>query len=219
MSIGQVPQEWKHASLTPVYKSGSHSSVANYRPISLTCVACKLMENIVVAKVLNYLRKKNVISKQQHGFLYGRSTTSNLLETIHDWTLTINNRKAVGVAYIDFKRAFDSVSHVKLFTKLQSYGISSVLLCWIRNFLHCRTQQTRLGNTPSNITNLISGVVQGSVLGPLLFVIFINDIAQLFTDNTVCLRKNDTDLACYNFHVHQPILIIFGRNVAKKASS
>ena len=81
-----------------------------------------------------------------------------------------------------FKRAFDSVSHFKLFTKLQAYGISGVLSCWIRNFLHCRTQQTSVGNTLSNITNLISGVVQGSVLGPLLFVIFINDIAQLFTD-------------------------------------
>ena len=96
-----------------------------------------------------------------------------------------------------FKRAFDSVSHFKLFTKLQAYGISGVLSCWIRNFLHCRTQQTRVGNTLSNITNLISGVVQGSVLGPLLFVIFVNDIAQLFTDNTCTCKLYADDLKLY----------------------
>ena len=157
MSIGQIPQQWKHAIVTPVYKSGSPSNVANYRPISLTCVACKLVENIVVASMLSYLRKNNVISKQQHGFLSGCSTISNLLETIHDWTLAINDRNAVGVANIDFKRSFHSVSHVKLLTKLQSYGISGVLLCWIRNVLHCRTQQARVGNALCNITNLISG--------------------------------------------------------------
>ena len=129
--------------------------MANYRPISLTCVACKLMENIVVAKVLSYLRKKNVISKQQHGFLSGRATTSNLLETIDDWTLTINNRKAVGVAYIDFNRAFDSVSHVKLLFILSCNRTVPQVYCCAGLGTFCiveRIQQTRVGNRLSNIT-------------------------------------------------------------------
>jgi hypothetical protein len=108
-SVGQIPQEWRKAIVTPVYKSGSSSIASNYRPISLTCVACKLMERIVVGEVLHYLRSNNLISKQQHGFLSRRSTTTNLLETINDWTLAIANRHALSVVYIDFARAFDAV--------------------------------------------------------------------------------------------------------------
>ena len=208
MSVGKVPQQWTHAIVTPVYKNGSASTAANYRPISLTCVACKLMERVIVNKTLSFMRQHGAISKHQHGFLSGRSTSTNLLETLNDWTLTINGRNSVGVAYIDYKRAFDCVSHNKLLLKLQSYGISGKLLEWIQSFLHERSQQTRVGNCLSSVTNLISGVVQGSVLGPLLFVLFINALTRLF-DNSKCTCKlyaddvklycvldTDTDISC-----------------------
>ena len=171
MSIGKVPQNWKHAVVTPIYKNGSASCVSNYRPISLTCVACRLMERVIVNKTLKFMRANNAITKHQHRFLSRRSTTSNLLESISDWTLSINNKKSVGIAYIDYKRAFDSVSTSKLLLKLRSYGISGQLLCWIECFLLNRTQQTRVGTSLSTVTSLTSGVVQGSVLEPLLFIL------------------------------------------------
>jgi len=118
------------------------------------------MERIVVSSILRYLRKLNVHRKQQHGFCSVRSTTSNLLETVRIRTLAINNRKAVGVAYIDNNRAFDFMPKAKILTNLlQSYGISGVLLGWIKNFLHCR-----VGGALSCVTNLKGGVVQSSVI-------------------------------------------------------
>ena len=183
MSVGNIPRDWAHAIVTPVYKSGAASNVSNYRPISLTSVACKIMERVISSQMLSYLRLHGVISKQQHGFLSGRSTSSNLLEALNDWTLAVNDRKSIGAAYIDFAKAFDTVSHAKLLCKLQAHGVRGNLLHWIENFLSGRTQQTRVGNCLSRIVNLDSGVVQGSVLGPLLFVIFINDITNLFTNN------------------------------------
>ena len=197
MSVGQLPRDWKHAVVTPVYKSGAASSASNYRPISLTCVACKLMERVIVKQTLGFLRKHGVINAHQHGFLSGRSTTTNLLESVNDWTLAINDRKSVGAVYIDYKRAFDCVSHSKLLLKLRSYGISGQLFNWIANFLQNRTQQTRVGSSLSNITDLTSGVVQGSVIGPLLFVLFINDVACLFNDSSCVCKLYADDLKLY----------------------
>ena len=169
MSVGKIPKEWSHAIVTPVYKSGAASFVNNYRPISLTCVTCKIMKRVIVSDIVNYLRHHGVISMQQHGFLSGRSTTSNLLETFKDWTLASNDKNSVAVANIDFAKAFDTVCHSKLQCKLQSYRITGCLLSWICSFLNGRTQQTRIGKSLTTITSLSSGVVQGSVIGPLLF--------------------------------------------------
>jgi len=155
------------------------------------------MERVISVNMLAYLRRNGVITKQQHGFLSGRSTSTNLLETLNDWTLAINDRKSVGVAYVDFAKAFDTVCHRKLLSKLASYGINGQLLKWIESFLSCRTQQTRVGHSLSSIIQLTSGVVQGSVLGPLLFVLFINDITNLFADNNCKCKLFADDLKLY----------------------
>ena len=197
MSVGRIPSEWAHAIVTPIYKVGSASDVTNYRPISLTSVACKLMERIISNDMLAFLRQHGSITKQQHGFLTGRSTSTNLLESINDWTIAIKNKKSVIVAYIDYSKAFDTVSHSKLLNKLTAYGISGCLLAWIAGFLSNRTQQTRVGSILSNIANLISGVVQGSVIGPLLFLLFINDVVDLFTDNRCACKLYADDLKVY----------------------
>jgi hypothetical protein len=196
-SMGQVPQEWLRAIVTPVYKSGLASNVKNYRPISLTSVACKVMERIIVCEMLCYLRSNNLISKQQHGFLSRRSTTTNLLETLNDWTLAIDNKNALSAVYIDFARAFDTVCRSKLCYKLSCYGIAGNLLKWIQSFLTDRSQCTRVGHSSSDYASLSSGIVQGSILGPLLFLLYINDIVDLF-DSTCSCKLYADDIKIYS---------------------
>jgi hypothetical protein len=197
MSVGQVPSSWTHAIVTPIYKGGSASELSNYRPISLTSVACKIMERIIVTDLLDYLRVNNIISNHQHGFLSGKSTCTNLLETLNDWTLAIKNRRSITVAYIDYQKAFDAVSHSKLLAKLSAYGIEGNIRDWISNFLSSRTQQTKVGSALSDVGNLSSGVVQGSVIGPLLFLLYINDVVPLLTDDRCTCKLYADDLKLY----------------------
>ena len=128
------------------------------------------MEKIIVEQMLKYLLTNNLISKQQHGFLSRRSTATNLIESLNDWTVKMENRQGQSVAYIDFAKAFDSVSHPKLLTKLGAYGIGGVLLNWISDFLTGRSHVTRVGHCLSPIAFITSEVIQGSCLGPLLFL-------------------------------------------------
>jgi len=196
-SVGKMPSAWKSAIVTPVFKKGSSSDPANYRPISQTSVFCKLMERAVTEDITIYLLKNNLISSQQHGFLSKRSTLTNLLETMDDWTISINNKLLQTAIYIDFSKAFDTVSHSKLLIKLNSYGIRGDLLSLIGDFLADRSQCTRVGSRLSSSTTLTSGIVQGSCLGPLLFVIYINDVTRIFGENITAKLYAD-DLKLYS---------------------
>ena len=118
MSIGKVPGDWKEAIIKPLFKKGPSSDPASYRPVSLTSVFSKLMEKVVVEQMLRYLLINKLISKQQHGFLSRRSTATNLIESLNDWTLNLENKHGQSIAYSDFAKAFDSVSHPKLLAKL-----------------------------------------------------------------------------------------------------
>jgi Reverse transcriptase (RNA-dependent DNA polymerase) len=126
-----------------VFKRGEAANVNNYRPISLTSVAGKIMERVISTDMLQYLRQDNIISKHRHGFLSGRSMSTILLETLNDWTLAIKNKQSIVIAYIDysnFSKAFDCVTCEKLLIKLSAYGITGNLLKWIDSFLSNRTQ-------------------------------------------------------------------------------
>jgi hypothetical protein len=130
-------------------------------------------------------------------FLSGQSTCANLLETLNDWTLAIKDKKSIIVAYIDYSKAFDTVSREKLLIKLSAYGISGNLFDWINCFLSNRTHQTRVGSHLSNIANITSGVGQGSLLGPLLFLLFINDVASLISNERCVCKLYADDVKLY----------------------
>ena len=160
-------------------------------------VKIKIFESFLSTQILDYLLSHNLITKHQHGFIKQHSTTTNLMESLHDWSVSLSNHRSTDVAYIDFQRAFDSISHPKLIHKLSSYGISGNLLCWIKAFLTNRKQMVRINSTFSSICDVISGVPQGSVLGPMLFIIFINDITDNLDQSTTAKLFAD-DIKLYS---------------------
>ena len=184
--FGCVPQPWRLAHITPVFKKGDPTLPSNYRPISLTSICCKVMETLIKEHIMFYLLEKKLISKQQHGFMSRRSTCTQLLECVNDWGIAIKNDLSVDVIYVDYSRAFDSVVHSKLLHKLQAYGFHGALLDWIAAFLTGRKQNVVLNRCHSEYHDVLSGIAQGSVLGPVFFILFVNDIADLFGPDTIC---------------------------------
>jgi len=142
------------------------------------------------------LLTNNLLHASQRRFLSKRSTQTNLLESVNEWSITIENKLKNRIAYIDFTRAFDSVSHQKLLHKLKAYGFGGTLLDWITDFLVGRTHCTRVGNEHSSFLPIRSGVIQGICLRPLLFLMFINDITDIFNDSVVCKLYAD-DMKLY----------------------
>ena len=176
IQFGTIPCDWKLANVTPIFKKGSSSDPSNYRPISLTAVCCKLFESVIKNELVNFLTENELLSASQHGFLKKHSTCSNLLEAINDWSLNLDQKAGTLVAYVDFSKAFDSVSIPKLLHCLQHLGITGKLHSCIKSFLMDRKQRVKISNDYSDFQHIISGVPQGSVLGSVLFIIFINGI-------------------------------------------
>jgi len=197
ISVAYVPDLWKQAVVTPVHKKGPANVLTNYRPISVTCVACKLLERIVVQKIYAHLSYYGALSGDQHGFMRGRSTCTNLLECLNDVTLNMQDKCQTIVIYIDFSKAFDVVPHDKLFIKLHAYGIRGVLLQWLKNLFSGRTFCTKINNLLSAIAQLVSGVIQGSAVGPLMFLIYINDLVSLLTQYGIRVKLFADDVKLY----------------------
>ena len=151
VDLGAVPPCWKFSYVTPIFKKGVSSEIANYRPISLTSVFCKLLKRIIHDKMLNYLSDNQLISPHQHGFLAKHSTCTQLLETVNDWSIALLNRNVVDVMYFDFTKAFDIVSHTKLMCKLYAYGFDGELLAFIHDFITGRSQRVVLPNGHSSL--------------------------------------------------------------------
>ena len=188
-----LPKDWKKAFVSPIYKKGARNRAENYRPISLTSVVCKLMEKLVKDAVFNHLIKNNLLSKKQFGFISGRSTVTQLLNYLDKCAESIANGKVVDTIYFDFSKAFDTVSHQRLSIKMKAYGIAGKILAWIDAFLSGREQVVRVNGELSNSKLVISGIPQGSVLGPLLFVLYINDLPEVVNSN-ILLFADDTKI-------------------------
>nr|VZI30266.1 unnamed protein product [Spirometra erinaceieuropaei] len=174
MRTGRLPSQWKTANLVPLHKGGSRMAASCFRPISLTCLSCKTTEARVKSAIQQFCEENNHLQDFQHGFRRGRSCLSNLLACLEIWTRALEEGFEVDVVYIDFRKAFDTVPHQRLLHKLSDIGIRGDLLNWIRAFLLGWKQLVCIGNNMSKWVNMTTGVPQSSVLGPLLFILYVN---------------------------------------------
>ena len=190
----RVPLQWRTANVIPIFKKGSKRDAANYRPISLTSHIGKLLERIIRDHILRHLDNKQLIKPSQHGFLPGRSCQSNLLEFLERVTDDTGRGNNTDVAYLDFAKAFDKVPHARLLVKLKAIGVNNQVSSWIEAWLRHRRQRVVVGGEESAWSAVSSGVPQGSILGPLLFIVYINDLDEKMT-STVLKFADDTKIS------------------------
>ena len=193
LNDGIVPKEWKLAHVSPIYKKGARNIAENYRPISLTSIVCRMMEKIMKNQLMDHLVNEKLLSTKQYGFINKRSTVMQLLHYLDTCAESVALGKVVDAIYFDFAKAFDTVPHRRLLHKLKAYGIDGKTLGWISSFLSDRYQTVKVNGVESKTCKVVSGVPQGSVLGPLLFVIYINDLPDLVNSN-IYLFANDTKI-------------------------
>ena len=182
---GLIPADWKQAEVVAVFKKGTKSDPGNYRPVSLTSVICKILESFVRDAIVKHMNDHNLYANCQHCFGNKRSFATQLLEVMEILTDHIDQREPTDMVYLDFRKAFDSVPHERLLSKLMMYGITGGVHSWVKSLLYDRTQRVRVGKKFSSSADVLGGIPQGSIHGPVLFTIFINDIA----DNTT--QQND----------------------------
>ena len=194
LTNGKVPSEWKMANVTPIYKKEDKSQPNNYRPISLTSVVCKIMETIIRDKVVNYLEENKLIKDSQHGFRNKRSCLTNLLDFFNDIYSMYDDSRSVDVIYLDFQKAFDKVPHKRLLSKIHAHGVRGNIHRWLKDWLSGRKQRVVINGSSSSWCNVNSGVPQGSVLGPILFLIYVNDIDDGLT-SIISKFADDTKIA------------------------
>ena len=199
---GTLPEDWVNANVAPIYKKGDVHQAENYRPVSLTSVSCKLLEHIICKHLLNHLEKNKILTNLNHGFRSGYSCETQLLITLEDLLKYNDNGEQTDIIILDFSKAFDTVPHDELLLKLSNYGVSGNIHSWLKNFLTTRKMQVVVDGEYSKSVPVLSGVPQGTVLGPLMFLCHINDLpksvisqVRLFADDCLLYRtiKSEQD--------------------------
>ena len=170
---GQIPREWKSAHVTPVFKSGDSELVGNYRPVSVLPVVVKLFEKLVHGQLYRYLQEHRILNPLQFGFRPGHTTQDVLVSMTDEWRKAIDEDKLVGSVMLDLSKAFDSVDHSILLQKLERYGVRGDELEWFKGYLYGRRQRVCVGEEKSAWSDVRRGVPQGSILGPLLFILSV----------------------------------------------
>ena len=191
LESGAVPHIWNSANVSPIFKKGEISAAANHRPISLTCILCKVMEHIIASNVVKHLDTNGLMYDLQHGFRERRSCETQLASLNEDLARKTSQGKQTYLILLDFSKAFDKVNHTKQLLKLHYYGIRNATLRWIQAFLSNHQQKVVIEGEESDSVPVTSGVPQGSVLGRIFFLTYINDLLQdsvsqvrLFADDT-----------------------------------
>ena len=194
IATSEYPELLKKAKIIPVFKKGCKNQPENYRPISILPTLSKIFEKHVSSSIFEYLNKNNLIHKEQSGFRSQHSCQTALTKLTETWLDEMNKGNLTGVVYLDFSKAFDLVNHQLLLSKLECYNFHHSAIEWISSYLSERTQQVTIGNKSSEQKPIPRGVPQGSVLGPLLFLIFINDLPMSTCESNIDLFADDSTL-------------------------
>ena len=190
LDTGQIPTDWREVWIVPVFKKGDRHEAANYRRVSLTSITCKLLENIIHSNAMSHFDRFNILKDNQHGFRKRRSCETQLIVTIQEIASKLSKEEQVDIILLDFAKAFDKVPHSRLMYKLDYYGVRGLTNTWVKVF------QVLLEGSHSSRADVLSGLPQGTVLGPLLFLAYINDLpdslkssnARLFADDSLLYR-------------------------------
>jgi hypothetical protein len=193
LALKTVRKEWKNAQISAIFKKGNKSQARNYRPVSLTSVVCKIMEKLIRLHIINHMKANKLFSNKQYGFIEGRSTALQLLEVIDNWSEALDEGLDIDCICTDFQKAFDKVPHKRLIKTIENYGIANPILSWIEDFLSRRYQRVSIEGEISNRMEDTSGIPQGSALGPILFVFYINDLPDV-VESEVYLFADDTNI-------------------------
>ena len=186
---------WKQSIITPIFKKGDTYLPSNYIPISILPSTLILFEQILCRYLVHFLRENGYISQCQYGFLSGKSTTLQLIQYYRNLARVMDNNYTLHTTYIDFAKAFDTVSHAKLLSTIEALGITGNILHWIQSYLH-NIQCVKVGMNVSDNIMATLGVPQGSYLGPILFIIYINDLPNIFSPQIICtLFADDAKLS------------------------